>query len=146
MFQSLEERMVFKKVVPMTSKQRKLNPEETRQIKQSVIADMSCVLARAAGADIPQKQALTAARNICEILFAHPDQPRPEIPKLFWDTPLGRAVGACCANDIDLTNDGERRVRTTLELPTSLTERLRLEADALNKPLDDLVTEKLKRG
>ena len=131
----------------MTSKQqqqKKLNPEEVRQIKQSVLADMSCVLARAAGADIPHQQAFTAARNICEILFTHPDRPRPVIPKLFWETPLGQAVGACCAGT-DLTGDGETRIRTTLELPTSLTERLRLEAETLNKPLDDLVTEKLNR-
>ena len=128
----------------MTSKQRKINSEEARQIKQSVIADLSCVLARAAGADIPQQQAFTAARNICEILFSHPDQPRPEIPKLFWESPLGRAVGACCGGSIDLASDGEARVRTTLELPTSLAERLRLEAEALNKPLDELVTEKLR--
>ncbi len=114
--------------------------EKTRVIKQSVLADVSCVLARAGGADIDPKQAFQASRNICEILFAHPHAPSPEIPKMFWETPLGRAVGVCCGNTLD-----EPRVKTTLRIPFSVRERLRLEAEALNKSLTELITEKLAK-
>ena len=114
--------------------------EATRLIKQSVLADVSCVLARAGGADIDAQQAFTAARHICEILFAHPQAHSPEIPKMFWETPLGRAVGVCCGNGTD-----EPRVKTTFRIPLSVRERLRLEADALNKSLTDLITEKLAK-
>jgi len=116
--------------------------EQVRCIKQRVLADVVCVLARANGADIEARQAFNAARNLCEILFSHPQQPRPEIPKLFWDTPLGRAVGQCCGDSPD-SLEKEERIETVLHLPSALRERLRLEADALNKPLSDLVAEKL---
>ncbi len=114
--------------------------ENIRLIKQSVLADVSCVLARAGGADIDAKQAFNAARNICEILFAHPHASSPEIPKMFWETPLGRAVGVCCGNTLD-----EPRVKTTLRIPLSVRERLRLEAEVTNKSLTELITEKLAK-
>nr|CAA9274447.1 hypothetical protein AVDCRST_MAG63-3128 [uncultured Armatimonadetes bacterium] len=114
--------------------------EKVRMIKQGVLADVSCVLARAGGADIDAEYAFTAARNICSILFAHPHAPSPEIPKLFWDTPLGRAVGVCCGTQLD-----EPRVKTTLRIPLSVRERLRLEAEALNKSLTDIISEKLAK-
>ena len=114
--------------------------ENVRLVKQSVLADVSCVLARAGGADIDPHKAFTAARNICEILFAHPHVKNQEIPKMFWETPLGRAVGVCCGNTLE-----EPRVKTTLRIPMSVRERLRLEAEALNKSLTDLITEKLAK-
>lgn len=114
--------------------------ETIRLIKQGVLADVSCVLARAGGADIDPPQAFNAARNICEILFSHPHAATPEIPKMFWETPLGRAVGVCCGSEMD-----EPRIKTTLRIPVSVRERLRLEAEALNKSLTDLIAEKLSK-
>ena len=119
---------------------RETEGETIRLVKQSVLADVSCVLARAGGADIDTQQAFTAARNICEILFSHPHVQAPEIPKMFWETPLGRAVGVCCGNTLD-----EPRIKTTLRIPMSVRERLRLEAEALNKSLTDLIAEKLAK-
>lgn len=118
----------------------RIEDEQTRLIKQSVLGDVSCVLAKAGGADIEAQMAFSAARNICEILFSHPHASNPEIPKMFWETPLGRAVGHCCGNGPD-----EPRVKTTLRIPMSVRERLRLEAESLNKSLTDLITEKLAR-
>ena len=114
--------------------------EKIRMTKQAVLADVTCVLARAGGADIDAEQAFRAARNICEILFAHPHAARHEIPKMFWETPLGRAVGQCCGNETD-----EPRVKTTLRIPLSVRERLRLEAEMSGKSLTDLISEKLAR-
>lgn len=114
--------------------------EKIRLIKQSVLGDVSCVLAKAGGADIDQTQAFNTARNLCAVLFYHPHARAPEIPKMFWETPLGRAVGVCCGNTLD-----EPRVKTTLRLPLSVRERLRLEAEALNKSVTDLIAEKLAR-
>ena len=59
---------------------------------------------------------------------------------MFWETPLGRAVGVCCGNQLD-----EPRIKTTLRIPMSVRERLRLEAEALNKSLTDLIAEKLAK-
>ena len=82
--------------------------ERMRAIKQSVLSDVSCVLARADGADIDPKRAFGAARNVCEILFSHPMHPRStDIPKLFWDTPLGKAVGICCPDTAPISDTHE---------------------------------------
>ena len=74
--------------------------ERVRAIRQSVLADVSCVLARASGADIDPKRAYGAASNVCEILFSQPLRSLDAIPKLFWETPLGRAVGVCCGGEL----------------------------------------------
>jgi predicted HicB family RNase H-like nuclease len=39
----------------------------------------------------------------------------------------------------------EPRIKTTLRIPVSVRERLRLEAEALNKSLTDLIAEKLSK-
>jgi hypothetical protein len=116
-----------------------LSPENVRIIKQSVLADVSCVLAKADGADIEGPRAFAAAHNICQILFDHPEA-RQEVPEMFWESPLGRAVGLCCGNRYE-----EPRVRTTLRLPLSVRERLRREAEARRKSLTDLIAEKLAK-
>lgn len=113
--------------------------EAARLVKLSVLADVSCVLARADGADIDSAQAFAAAQNLCRILFDHPER-RQEVPSLFWETPLGRAVGMCCNNRYE-----EPRVKTTLRLPRSVRERLQQEAQATKKSLTDLIAEKLAR-
>ena len=116
--------------------------ERVRAIKQEVLSDVSCVLARAAGADIAPRHAFLAARNVCEILFSHPQQPSTEIPKMFWETPLGRAVGVCCGDSDEAT---EAMVKTTLHLPHSVSEKLRLESEMSGKPVSDIIAERLSR-
>lgn len=119
-----------------------LDPEKVREIKQSVLGDVACVLARAGGADIEPRKAFTAARNICDILFGHPQRPHAEIPKLFWDTPLGRAVGVCCGD----REDGELPlIKTMVHLPHSVNERLRMEAAVQGKSVSEVIAERLTR-
>lgn len=124
--------------------------ERERAVKQGVLADVSCVLARANGADIDARQAFAAARNVCEILFSHHQRPHTEIPKLFWETPLGRAVGLCCG-DRDESDETaaalppREAVETVVTLPFPLTERLRLEAEMQNKTLSQVVADRLNK-
>ncbi len=121
--------------------------ERVCAIKQSVLADVSCILARASGADIDARQAFAAARNVCEILFSHHQRPHTEIPKLFWETPLGRAVGLCCGDREEGGADAVpcQPVETMVSLPFPLTERLRLEAEMQNKTLSEVVAERLNK-
>lgn len=116
---------------------------QVRGIKQSVLADVSCVLARANGADIDRKKAFSAARNVCEILFGHTHRPNTDIPKLFWDTPLGRAVGVCCGD----REDGAEKplVRTTVHLPYDVAEQIRREAELQGKTISEIMAERLSR-
>jgi len=115
--------------------------ERARTLKQSVLADVSCVLARSGGADIDRRQALSAARNICEILFAHPQQHADDIPRLFWETPLGQAVGSCYATAGNAAPD----VPLRLSLPADVAERLRVEAEARDMTIEEWALEKMSR-
>ena len=118
--------------------------ERSRALKQSVLADVACVLARSSGADIDARRAFAAARNLCEILFSHPDRPGTDIPKLFWETPLGCAVGACCGDREGAeVPTAESLVKTTIHLPHSVSEKLRLEATVAGKSVSDVLAEKL---
>jgi hypothetical protein len=121
-----------------------LDAAQARGIKQSVLADVSCVLARANGADIDRKKAFNAARNVCEILFGHAHGPNADIPKLFWDTPLGRAVGVCCGD----REDGAEQplVRTTVHLPYDVAEQIRREAELQGKTISEVMAERLSRS
>jgi hypothetical protein len=118
-------------------------PADTLTVKQSVLADVSCVLARSGGADIDTRQAISAARNICEILFAHPQHSGRDIPCLFWETPLGRAVGACY-EDVGQT-DATSTPPPALPLPADLLEHLAAEAEAHGKSISEWALEKLAR-
>ncbi len=111
--------------------------ERVRAIKQNVLADVSCVLARANGADIDPKIAFAAARNLCDILFGYSERPGPSVPKLFWETPLGRAVGICHGEP----KETEPQVRTTLHLPQAVHEQLSREADETGRPFAELLAE-----
>jgi hypothetical protein len=113
--------------------------ERVRAIKQNVLADVSCVLARANGADIDPKVAFAAARNLCDILFGYSERPAPSVPKLFWETPLGRAVGICHGEP----NEKEPKVRTTLHLPQAVHEQLSREADETGRPFAELLADML---
>jgi predicted HicB family RNase H-like nuclease len=59
---------------------------------------------------------------------------------MFWETPLGPRGGRLLRQPAD-----EPRIKTTLRIPVSVRERLRLEAEALNKSLTDLIAEKLAK-
>ncbi|HVK04649.1 MAG TPA: hypothetical protein VM490_14310 [Armatimonadaceae bacterium] len=76
--------------------------DRLRAARQAVLGDVSCVLAKACGAeDISPRAAQQAARNLCDILFSHPQSRGTEIPKLFWETPLGHAVERCFQSSAD---------------------------------------------
>lgn len=120
--------------------------ERIRAAKLGVLTDVACVLARANGADIEPRQAFTAARNLCEILFSHAHRPGTDIPKLFWETPLGQAVGACCGDrESAEAAEAEALVKTTVHLPHSVREKLRLEAEVAGKSVSELLAEKLTK-
>jgi len=112
-------------------------PERERAIKQNVLADVSCVLARANGADIDPKVAFAAARNLCDILFGYSERPVTSIPKLFWETPLGRAVSICHGEP----SEAESQVRTTVRLPQAVHDQLSRQADETGRPFAELLAE-----
>lgn len=118
------------------------NSERERAIKQNVLADVSCVLAKANGSDIDPKVAFSAARNLCDILFGHSERPVAFIPKLFWETPLGRAVSICHGEP----KEAESSIRTTIRLPQEVHEQLSREADETGRPFAELLAEVVATG